>query len=411
VHHDQVPPLSPQLHSGPIQGVRTGAAKRITMNPMRPAFPLALLAAAVSLAQAPRHVTDDIVREVQRSAILIDTHNDVTTFTVDGFDISKPGPTHHTDIPRLRAGGVGAVFFAAYVDSKYAKDHTSAHRALDMIDTVRHDIVGANPETFIFATTAAEIEAAHGQGKIAAIIGIEGGHAIEDDPRLLRDYYALGVRYMTLTHTNTNALADSSGDIDDRNVKHHGGLTDLGRQIVAEMNRLGMMVDISHVSDKTFQDVIAFSKAPPIASHSSCRALSNVPRNMTDDMIVALAKKGGVVQINFNCTFLSQKSADDYAAQIKRGVKDSARKAIPATLADVVDHIDHVVKLAGIGAVGIGSDFDGVTCTPTGLEDVSKFPALTRALLEKGYTPDDIRKLYGGNTLRLMRAVEHARQI
>jgi membrane dipeptidase len=150
---------------------------------------------------------------------------------------------------------------------------------------------------------------------------------------------------------------------------------------------------------------------PPIASHSSCRALASVPRNMTDEMIVALAKKGGVIQINFNCGFLSQKSADEYAAQLKRGVKEASRKEFPATLADVVDHIDHVVKIAGIGAVGIGSDFDGVTCTPVGIEDVSKFPALTRALLEKGYSPDDIRKIYGGNTLRLMRAVEHARQI
>lgn len=378
---------------------------------MRPIPLLVALAAAIALAQSQRRVTDQMVREVQTSALLIDTHNDVTSFTLDGFDISKTGSAHHTDIARLRAGGVGAVFFAAYVDSKYAKDHTAAHRALDMIDTVRHDIVSANPSVFTFATTAAEIEAAHRQGKIAALIGLEGGHGIEDDPRILRDFYALGVRYMTLTHTNTNNWADSSGDIEDHNVKHHGGLTSFGREIVAEMNRLGMMVDISHVADKTFYDVIEYSKAPPIASHSSCRALANVPRNMTDEMIVALAKKGGVIQINFNCGFLSQKSADEYAAQKKRGVKESAQKEFPATLEDVVDHIEHVIKIAGIGAVGIGSDFDGVTCTPIGLDDVSKFPALTRALLEKGHSPDDIRKIYGGNTLRLMRAVEHARLI
>jgi len=378
---------------------------------MRPILLLVAFAAAIALAQSQRRVTDEMVREVQNSALLIDTHNDVTSFTVDGFDISKTGSTHHTDIARLRTGGVGAVFFAAYVDSKYAKDHTAAHRALDMIDTVRHDIVSANPSVFTFATTAAEIEAAHRQGKIAALIGLEGGHGIEDDPRILRDFYALGVRYMTLTHTNTNNWADSSGDIEDHNVKHHGGLTSFGREIVAEMNRLGMMVDISHVADKTFFDVIEYSKAPPIASHSSCRALANVPRNMTDEMIVALARKGGVIQINFNCGFLSQKSADEYAAQKKRGVKESAQKEFPATLGDVVDHIEHVIKIAGIAAVGIGSDFDGVTCTPAGLDDVSKFPALTRALLEKGHSPDDIRKIYGGNTLRLMRAVEHARQI
>jgi membrane dipeptidase len=185
-------------------------------------------------------------------------------------------------------------------------------------------------------------------------------------------------------------------------VKRHDGLTPLGKQIIAEMNRLGMMVDISHVSDKTFFDALEASKAPIIASHSSCRAISNVPRNMTDAMIVALAKKGGVVHINFNCEFLNQKSAD--AGKGKNG-----KALLGATLADVVEHIDHVVKLASVDAVGIGSDFDGVTCTPTGLEDVSKFPNLTRALLEKGYSPEDIRKIYGGNTLRVMRAVEHAR--
>ncbi len=397
-----------------------------------------------------RPVTDEMVREVDRSAILIDTHNDVTSRTVErdafasnierdafasnsaGFDIGAASPTGHTDLPRLRAGGVGAVFFAVYVAASYARDHTAAHRALDMIDTVRHDIVARHAKDFVLAENAAEIEAAHREGKIAALMGIEGGHAIEDDPRLLRDFYALGVRYMTLTHANTNDWADSSGDISDRSVKHHNGLTGLGKQIVLEMNRLGMMVDISHVADKTFWDVIAVSQAPPIASHSSCRALANVPRNMTDDMIVALAKKGGVIQINFNCDFLSQKSADSVAPLtlrmngLAREFRDNPAKLkleterlhaemkqrqVPATLADVVAHIDHVVKIAGIGAVGIGSDFDGVECTPVGLEDVSKFPNLTRALLEKGYSPDDIRKIYGGNTLRLMRAVERLRQM
>jgi membrane dipeptidase len=383
---------------------------------MRAPLLLIPLAAVSLFSQQHRPVTDEMVREVTRSTLLIDTHNDVTSRTVKGFDIGKdaaafPGrEAGLTDINRLRQGGVGAVFFAAYVAPEYAKDKTAAHRALDMIDTVRHDIVAEHPNDFIFATSAAEIEAAHRQGKIAALIGIEGGHAIEDDPRLLRDFYALGVRYMTLTHTNTNNWADSSGDVRDRTVKHHDGLTELGREIIAEMNRLGMMVDISHVADKTFWDALGVSKAPLIASHSSCRALANVPRNMTDEMIIALAKKGGVVEINFNCGFLSQKSADAYEAQRRKGVKETVAKEYPATLADVVEHIDHVVKIAGIGAVGIGSDFDGVTCTPAGLDDVSKFPNLTRALLEKGYTPEEIRKIYGGNTLRLMRAVERARQ-
>jgi membrane dipeptidase len=247
-------------------------------------------------------------------------------------------------------------------------------------------------------------------------MGIEGGHAIEDSLRLLRDYYDLGIRYMTLTHTNTNGWADSSGDTDKAGVEHHNGLTPFGKQVVREMNRLGMLVDISHVADKTFWDALQASNAPIFASHSSCRALCNVPRNMTDEMIAALAKKGGVIQINFNCGFLSGKSAAA-AKNVQESTLPGAqgedatiaeykKKVPPATLEDVVAHIDHAVKIGGIGAVGIGSDFDGVSCTPMGLEDVSKFPNLTRALLEKGYSEADIRKIYGGNTLRLMRAVE-----
>jgi membrane dipeptidase len=293
-----------------------------------------------------------------------------------------------------------------------------------MIDTVRHDIIARYPNDFVFATTADDIERIHKQGKIAALMGIEGGHAIEDSLRLLRDYYALGIRYMTLTHTNTNNWADSSGDMDKKGVEHHNGLTDFGKQVVREMNRLGMIVDISHVADKTFWDALQESSAPIFASHSSCRALANAPRNMTDEMIIALAKKGGVVQVNFYCEFLSQKAADagkvfsaaagstmtgsvPPSAAEERAYMEKYRKNVPpATLADVVAHIDHIVKLAGVNAVGIGSDFDGIPCAPEGLEDVAKFPNLTRALLEKGYSAEDIRKMYGGNTLRVMRAVE-----
>ncbi len=337
-------------------------------------------------------LTNEEVMKVHRSAPLIDTHNDVTSRTLDGFDIGPRARDGHTDIARMREGGLGAQFFAVYVAAEYVNGNHSANRTLQMIDTVRHDIIAKYPNDFAFATTAAEIEAAHKRGKIAALMGIEGGHAIEDSLRLLRDYYALGVRYMTLTHANTNNWADSSGDMTTAGVQHHNGLTDFGKDVVREMNRLGMMVDVSHVADKTFWDALAVSKAPIFASHSSCRALADVPRNMTDEMIVALAKKGGVVQINFNCGFL------------KAGVTPPH-----ATLADVVAHIDHVKTIAGIDAIGIGSDFDGVPCTPEGLEDVSRFPNLTRRLLEKGYTPADIRKIYGGNLLRVMRAVEAAR--
>lgn len=337
---------------------------------------------------------DKQVRAITKSAILIDTHNDIPSFTVDGADIGA-SPKTQTDITRLHKGGVGAVFFSVYVAATYVEGNHSANRALQMIDTVQHDILDRYPGTFSPALTAADIEKAHRHHKIAGLMGLEGGHAIEDSPRLLRDYYRLGIRYMTLTHWNTNGLADSATDVNNPQVQHHNGLTPLGKEVVHEMNRLGMMVDISHTSDKTFYDALETSQAPIIASHSACRALTNVPRNMTDDMIKALAKKGGVIQINVNCGFISQKSAD-------------APKNAPvrATLADVVAHIDHARQIGGIDAVGIGTDFDGITCTPEGFDDVSKFPALTRALLEKGYSPADIKKIYGGNTLRLMRQVE-----
>ncbi len=351
---------------------------------------LFLLAASIAFAQN-RVITEAEVMKVHKSALLIDTHNDITSRTVEGFDIgprnTSDRPTH-TDLVRMKEGNIGAQFFAVYVAANYVNGNHSANRALQMIDTVRHDIIGRYPNDFVFAGTAADIEAAHKQGKIAALMGIEGGHAIEDSIRLLRDFYALGVRYMTLTHSNTNNWADSSGDINKPDVQHHNGLTDFGKDVVREMNRLGMMVDISHVADKTFWDALEVSKAPIFASHSSARALADVARNMTDEMIVALAKKGGVVQINFSCGFL------------KVGSRPNVN--------DVVAHIDHIKQIAGINAIGIGSDFDGIGCAPEGLDEVSKFPNLTRALLEKGYSAEDIRKIYGQNFLRVMRAVEKA---
>ena len=367
---------------------------------------------------------------VHRSAILIDTHNDVTSSTVAGLDIGKPNTDHHTDLPRMKQGGMGAQFFAAYVAASYVEGNHSAHRTLEMIDTVRRDIVEKYPNDFVFATTAADIRRAHAQHKIAALIGIEGGHAIEDSLRLLRRFYGEGVRYMTLTHSNSNHWADSSGDANQPN----NGLSDFGRQVVGEMNRLGMIVDISHVSDKTFWDALAVSRAPIFASHSSCRAISPVPRNMTDEMIRALAKKRGVIQINFSCEFLNPDVAREDAAvnEKMRAVRDQliakyandpdglrramreARAAVGAgpgkraTLQDVVRHIDHVVEIAGVDAVGLGSDFDGIGCAPEGLDSGDKWPNLTRALLEEGYTAAEIRKIYGANTLRLMTEVEQA---
>jgi membrane dipeptidase len=356
----------------------------------------AALAAATLLAQAPgrqkRTVGDAEVMRVHRSAILIDTHNDIPSDTVAGLDIGKPNTDHMTDLPRMKKGGMGAQFFAVYVAPKYVEGNHAANRALQMIDTVRHDIIEKYPNDFLLATTAADIRRAHKQHKIAALLGIEGGHAIEDSLRLLRRYYDEGVRYMTLTHTNSNHWADSSGDA---NQPNHG-LSPLGKEVVGEMNRLGMIVDISHVSDKTFWDALETSKAPIFASHSSCRAISPAPRNMTDEMIAALAKKGGVVQINFSCDFLNAEVLKAEAAGAK----------LRATLADVVEHINHVVAIGGIGAVGLGSDFDGISCAPVGLDGVDKWPNLTRALLEEGYTAAEIRKIYGENTLRLMGEVE-----
>jgi membrane dipeptidase len=392
--------------------------------------------AALAAAQAPgrvkRTVTDAEVRRVHRSAILIDTHNDVTSATVAGLDLGKPNTDHMTDLARMKQGGMGAQIFAVYVAASYVEGNHAANRTLQMIDTVRHDIIERYPNDFIFAGTAADIRRAHRQGKIAALLGIEGGHAIEDSPRLLRDFYALGVRYMTLTHSNSNHWADSSGDTSQPN----NGLSPLGKQIVAEMNRLGMIVDISHVSDKTFWDALEVSRAPIFASHSSCRAISPAPRNMTDEMIKALAGKRGVVQVNFSCDFLNpevlaanaevrakttalrdqliKKYADDPQG-LQRAMREARQAAgggsnKRATLADVVKHINHVVQIGGIDAVGLGSDFDGIGCAPEGLDAVDKWPNLTRALLEEGYSAAEIRKIYGGNTLRLMEEVERARK-
>ncbi|MBZ5623022.1 MAG: dipeptidase [Acidobacteriia bacterium] len=391
---------------------------------------LAAFAAAL-FAQAPgrhkRTVTDAEVMRVHQSAILIDTHNDVTSATVAGLDIGNPNTDHMTDIPRMKKGGMGAQFFAVYVSATYVEGNHSANRTLQMIDTVRHDIIEKHPGDFLFATTAADIRRARRQHKMAALLGIEGGHAIEDSLRLLRRYYDEGVRYMTLTHGNSNHWADSSGDAN----KPNNGLSPFGKEVVLEMNRLGMIVDISHVADKTFWDALETSKAPIFASHSSCRAISPVPRNMTDDMIKALARKGGVVQINFSCDFLNPEvaKANEATAEKRRALRDQlaqkyvndpdglrraieeARTAVGgsegrATLADVVKHIDHVVEIAGVDAVGLGSDFDGIGCAPEGLDSVDKWPNLTRALLEEGYTAAEIRKIYGKNTLRLMSEVE-----
>jgi membrane dipeptidase len=268
-------------------------------------------------------------------------------------------------------------------------------------------------------------------------MGIEGGHSIENDMHLLRDYYRLGVRYMTLSWSNTNEWADSSGDIDDPKIQHHNGLTDFGKQVVLEMNRLGMMIDISHVADKTFWDVIATTKAPVIASHSSARALVDAPRNMTDDMLRAVAKNGGVVQVNFFSGFVDQNyrkamlaQDKDQAAAIKNYVDSLKAQGKPVSYIEIdrierewtakiprppfkslIDHIDHIAKVAGVDHVGLGSDFDGVSgAMPQDMDSAADLPKITQALLDRGYNADDIRKILGGNLLRVFRQVETVSQ-
>ncbi|MFN0084116.1 MAG: dipeptidase [Blastocatellia bacterium] len=339
---------------------------------------------------------------LHRQAIVIDTHNDVTSpMTDEEYDLGArdTGGKNQTDLPRMKEGGLDAEFFAIYVASKYAREGGAARRALDMIDGV-YEQVRRHPKSIEMAYTAADIRRIHHARRVAALMGIEGGHAIEDSLSALRQFYRLGVRYMTLTHTNSNNWADSAGGISNPPEKRFGGLSDFGKEVVLEMNRLGMMVDISHVGDETFWDCVETSQAPLIASHSSCRALTNVPRNLTDEMLRALGKKGGVVMINFYNGFINT----EYA---RPGDPPPTRPAETATLDMLMAHFEHAIKVAGIDHVGIGSDFDGVDGKlPAGMEDVSKLPVITYELLKRGYSDADVRKVLGGNLLRVMTEVE-----
>ena len=365
-------------------------------------------------------------RKLHFSAIVLDTHADTPQrFLFENFDLGHRDSEGHVDIPRMRAGGLNAVFFSIWAPSS-VNGPRGVKRALDLIDAVREQ-VRRHPQDLVLAATAAEVRRAHAQRKIAVLMGLEGGHLIDDDLGTLRAYAALGVRYMTLTHGSNTNWADSSTD-----QPKHNGLTPFGKSVVQEMNRLGILVDVSHVSDKTFYDALAASRAPMIASHSSCRALCNVARNMTDDMIRALAKKGGVIQINYNTGFLSQEYAtarsaikaevdardaeiekrfgENEAGQIRE--QERVRRELTAegklpkvSWEKIVEHIDHAVKLVGADHVGLGSDFDGATM-PLGMEDCSELPRITQALLEKGYSESDIRKILGGNTLRVMEQAE-----
>ena len=359
------------------------------------------------------------------SSIVVDTHDDTTQLLVDSkFDLGERQTSGSIDIPRMREGGLGAIFFSIWIPSKITGPEAVKH-ALDQIDAVREQ-VRKHPKDVVLATTAAEVREARKQGKIAALMGVEGGHMIASDLGVLRLYAALGVRYMTLTHSGNDEWADSSTD-----TAVHNGLTDFGKDVVREMNRLGVMVDISHVSDKTFYDALAVSQAPLIASHSSCRALCDARRNMTDQMIKDLAAKGGVIQINYHIGFLSEEFMNaDKDPEITKGIAAEVEKRcgdkegcqliegdritreyvqqgkLPRVdYTKIIEHIDHAVKLVGADHVGLGSDFDGANM-PFGMEDATKLPLITEALLRKGYSDEDVRKILGENTLRVMTEVE-----
>ncbi len=390
---------------------------------MLPGF-LLLLGAA--LAQGTEERFDRLMRDL----LIVDTHVDTPGYVVDeGYQLAEEHGYYEADIPRLRRGRVGAIFFGIYVQPQDFPPEAWVPRSLEWIDAV-HEQVRANRDQVEFARTADDIERIHRAGKIAILLGLEGGHLIADSPAILRDYYRLGVRYMTLTHFRNNSWADSGTD---RPVHH--GLSPKGRDLVREMNRMGMMVDISHVSDKTFADALEVSRAPVIASHSSLRAICDIPRNMSDDMVRALARKRGVVFINFSAAYLNPKASavlvanrerrdreiadmlakhrnDPSRWEMKRAIQKRYRALLPEVKAEaVLRAIDHVAKIAGPDFVGLGSDFDGISgMVPAGLEDVSKYPVLVRGLMDMGYSDTDIRKIMGGNLLRVMRASEAAAQ-
>jgi membrane dipeptidase len=394
-----------------------------------PAFFCVSVCLSSGLFLALRTSADDIAERAKKlhfSSIVLDTHADTPQRMLAGkFDLAKRNREGHVDIPRMREGGLNAQFFSIFISGKILGP-PAIQQALDQIDIVRQN-VRQHSKDLTFATTAEDIRRAHAQGKIAILMGIEGGHMIGNDIRMVRVYSALGVRYMTLAHFYNDEWADSSTD-----KPAHNGLTDFGKDVVREMNRQGMLVDISHVSDKTFYDALEVSKVPPIASHSSVRAISNHPRNMTDDMIKALAAKGGVIQINYERNYLSEEyrkafeslagdvsrmdeqfkkeCGDDNEcigkAEIKLGKELTDAGKLPhVSWEKIIAHIDHVVKLVGQDHVGLGSDFDGADM-PDGLEDCSKLPKITEALLRKGYSEESIRKILGGNILRVMEQSE-----
>ncbi len=374
--------------------------------------------------RAPVKLTEEALK-IHREALLFDGHNDLpwqfrekNDLSFQKIDLRKPQKGLHTDIPRLRQGGVGAQFWSAFVPAESRKKGTAVKETLVQIDAVQR-MVKAYPDVFEMASTADDVERIHKAGKIASMIGVEGGHSIDNSLAVLRLYYALGVRYMTLTHSETLEWADSATD-----EAKHKGLTPFGEEVVREMNRLGMLVDISHVSADTMRHALRVTKAPGIASHSSAFALAEHPRNVPDDVLKLVAANGGVVMVNFYPGFITPEGAQRYkdVFKVMRDLREKypndteysqALKAwykehpIPrGSIHHVVDHIEHIIKVAGIDHVGIGSDYDGIEAVPHQLEDVSCYPYITQELLNRGYKKEDILKVLGGNVLRALREAE-----
>ena len=383
-------------------------------------FAVALFCGKSLFAQNANDAISARAKKIHFSSLILDTHIDVTPKLQTDWKFDERHPTGHIDLPRMKEGGLNGLFFSIYMSGNITGPK-AVNDALQRIAAV-HKLAEDMPDKVMLCRTAADVRLAHKQGKIAGLMGMEGGHMINNSLPVLRMYAELGVRYLTLTHSVNTDWADSSGD-----QAKHNGLTDFGKDVVRELNKLGVMVDISHVADKTFWDALEVSKAPMIASHSSCRAISGHPRNMTDEMIKALAAKGGVIQINYLDSFIdpelyaySQKTqaarrelTQKYQNEPRETVFSKIREEIAAQFGTppkvswerIVEHIDHAVRLVGADHVGLGSDFDGGSM-PVGMEDCSKLPQITAALLRKGYKESDIRKILGLNTVRLLADVE-----
>ena len=385
-------------------------------------FSWQVLASGQQIVQVP---VSERARRIHNSTFVFDGHNDLpytlrkddsSSFTK--MDISKSQPSIHTDIPRLRKGNVGAQYWSVYVPASTAYRGEALSQTLEQIDIV-HAMVEKYPETFTFTRNYQQIVAARRQGKIASLIGVEGGHSIEDSMANLHRLFELGARYMTLTHSDTLSWADSATD-----ETKHDGLNAFGEAVVREMNKIGMIIDLSHVSEATMHDALDISTAPIMFSHSSARSVANHVRNVPDVVLKRISENGGIVMVNFFSGFVDPEAAEimsnmfDVSRELRKKYEDDDdysaamarwRTANPypsGTIYDVVDHIDHLVKVAGVEHVGIGSDFDGVSKLPLGLEDVSTYPRITQLLLERGYSRRNIGKIMSGNMMRVIRQVE-----